>query len=99
MKASSLACASDRLPQVGDLRQWGLMVGIELVRDRQRRMPFDPSEKIGARVVAEARRRGVILRPLGSVIILMPPLSVSVAELETLVRVTAESIEAATTVG
>jgi adenosylmethionine-8-amino-7-oxononanoate aminotransferase len=90
--AGLLADLPQRVPQIGDVRQWGLMVGIELVRDAGTRAPFDPALKIGQRVVAAARRRGVILRPLGSVIILMPPLSISRDELDLLVRVAVESI-------
>jgi len=88
------ACA--RLPPVGDIRQWGLMAGLELVCDRDRRTPYDPAARIGSRVVAAARQRGLILRPLGNVIVLMPPLSISAAELDWLVRTTADSIAAAT---
>ena len=92
--ADLLAAATGQLTCVGDVRQWGLMVGIELVRDPETRAPFDPSLRIGHRVIQAARLRGVMLRPLGNVLILMPPLSITAAELETLVRVTAESIEA-----
>jgi adenosylmethionine-8-amino-7-oxononanoate aminotransferase len=77
---------------IGDVRQWGLMVGIELVRDAATRKPFDPALRIGQRVAAAARRRGVILRPLGNVIILMPPLSISREELDLLARVAMESV-------
>lgn len=84
------------LAHTGDIRQWGLMAGIELVRDRERRTPFAPAERIGARVVAEARRHGVIIRPLGNVIILMPPLSISDDELDTLSGVVAAAITAVT---
>jgi len=93
--AGLLAETAARIPQVGDIRQWGLMVGLELVRDAETRAPYDPALKIGQRVVRAARRRGVIIRPLGGVIILMPPLSITEAELERLVRVTAESIQEA----
>lgn len=91
--AGLLAETAARIPQVGDIRQWGLMVGLELVRDGESRTPYDPALKIGQRVVRAARRRGVIIRPLGGVIILMPPLSITEAELERLVRVTTESIQ------
>ena len=91
-----LAELGDRLPTVGDIRQWGLMVGIELVRDRASRAPYDPALKMGTRVIRAARERGIILRPLGNVIILMPPLSITSVELERLVQVTAESIQTAT---
>ncbi|MGH3055000.1 MAG: adenosylmethionine--8-amino-7-oxononanoate transaminase, partial [Gaiellaceae bacterium] len=75
-------CAA--VPHVGDIRQWGLMVGIELVQDRRDRRAYPPSERLGMRVILEARRHGVILRPLGNVIILMPPLSVTETELDLL---------------
>lgn len=84
------------LRHVGDIRQWGLMVGIELVRDRHAREPYPPAARVGARVVREARQRGVIVRPLGNVIVLMPPLSITAEELDRLVRVVTASIAAAT---
>jgi len=80
------------LPHVGDVRQVGFMVGIELVEDRKTKRPYSPQQKIGIRVVREARRKGVILRPLGNVIVLMPPLGISKRELGELVNKTYESI-------
>ncbi len=84
------------LAHAADIRQHGLMVGIELVRDRDSRAPYDASERIGVRVIEHARRHGVIIRPLGNVIILMPPLSITTAELDTLVTVTADAISHST---
>ena len=69
------------LAHVGDVRQWGLMVGIELVRDRATRQPYTAADRVGMRVVLEARRMGVIVRPLGNVIVLMPPLCIGEADL------------------
>ena len=83
------------LPHVGDVRQWGLMIGIELVQDGRAR-PYPPAERVGMRVIQEARRHGVILRPLGNVIVLMPPLCISEAEIERLCRVTRTAIERVT---
>ncbi|MGD0217259.1 MAG: adenosylmethionine--8-amino-7-oxononanoate transaminase [Desulfobaccales bacterium] len=83
-------------PHVGDIRQRGLMVGIELVRDRGSREPWPPAQRIGHRVILAARRLGAILRPLGDVIVLMPPLSISPAELEDLARITYEAIDRGT---
>jgi adenosylmethionine-8-amino-7-oxononanoate aminotransferase len=80
------------LPHVADVRQWGLMVGIELMRDPERRAAYEPSDRIGHRVIRAARSRGVIIRPLGDIVILMPPLSIRPTELERLIDVTAESI-------
>ncbi len=81
-------------PHVYEIRQRGLMVGIELRQDRE--TPYEPSERVGHRVILEARKRGVMIRPLGDVIVLMPPLAIPIAELERLASVTAESIEAVT---
>jgi adenosylmethionine-8-amino-7-oxononanoate aminotransferase len=93
--AGALVELAGDLPQVGDIRQWGLMVGLELVRDRASRLAYSPAERIGSRVIRAARSRGIILRPLGNVIILMPPLSITPDEVDMLVRVTAESIRTA----
>lgn len=59
-------------PHVGDIRQKGIMVGIELVAGRAGQTPFRPDQRIGHRVVLAARDRGVVIRPLGDVIVLMP---------------------------
>jgi len=84
------------LPHVGDVRQWGLMVGIELVRERETRQPYPPAEQIGMRVIREARRLGVVLRPLGSVIVLMPPLCITKDETTLLLDATRQAIERVT---
>ena len=68
------------------------MVGIEMMRAPARREAYAPAERVGHRVILAARRRGVILRPLGDVLVLMPPLSIADDEIETLVSVAAESI-------
>ncbi|TDJ00441.1 MAG: adenosylmethionine--8-amino-7-oxononanoate transaminase [Deltaproteobacteria bacterium] len=81
-----------RLPAVGEIRQRGLMVGIELVQDRATREPFDAGERIGALVCMAIRKHGVILRPLGETIVLMPPLSVQRGEIEHLVDALAKCI-------
>jgi len=59
-------------PHVGDIRQCGMMVGIELVADRRTRQGFDPSRRVAAAVCMRARHRNVIIRPLGDVVVLMP---------------------------
>jgi adenosylmethionine---8-amino-7-oxononanoate aminotransferase len=80
------------LPHVGDVRQWGLMAGIELVSNRDTREAYLPADRVGMRVIMEARRDGVILRPLGNVIVLMPPLCVSEDELDRLCTVAQRAI-------
>ena len=84
------------LSHVGEVRQKGFMVGIELVKSRKTKRPYPPGEKIGQKVIWEARKRGVIMRPLGDVIVLMPPLAIDEPTLERLVDVTYESIKAVT---
>jgi adenosylmethionine---8-amino-7-oxononanoate aminotransferase len=84
------------LPHVGDVRQQGMMVGIELVRDRAARTPYPPAARIGQRVVRAARAREVVIRPLGGTIVLMPPLAISAGELDRLVDVTRDAVAEAT---
>jgi len=76
------------MDEVAEVRGRGLMVGIDLGE-------HDPAKRVGQWVAREARRRGAIIRPLGNVIVLMPPLSISKGELHRLVEITAASIEAA----
>ena len=73
------------MPEVAEVRGRGFMVGIDLGE-------HDPALRLGHRVTLEARKRGAIIRPLGDVVVLMPPLSISEAELRSLVEITAESI-------
>jgi adenosylmethionine-8-amino-7-oxononanoate aminotransferase len=77
-----------QMPEVVEVRGRGFMVGIDLGE-------HDPALRMGHRVALEARRRGVIIRPLGDVVVLMPPLSISTGGLCRLVEITAESIAAA----
>jgi adenosylmethionine-8-amino-7-oxononanoate aminotransferase len=84
------------LRHVGDVRQRGFMVGIELVADRKTKACFDPAKRIGHKVIMDARKRGVIIRPLGDVVVLMPPLSISAQEMDRLCDVTYESIRIVT---
>jgi adenosylmethionine-8-amino-7-oxononanoate aminotransferase len=84
------------LSHVGEVRQAGFMVGIELVKTRKTKQPYPSKEKIGQKVILEARKRGVAIRPLGDVIVLMPPLAITERTLEELVDATYESIKAVT---
>lgn len=63
------------LPYVGDVRQCGLLAGVELVQDRATRRPFPSAWRIGARVCRAARTHGALLRPLGDTVVVMPPLA------------------------
>ena len=78
-------------PHVGDIRQVGLVVGIELVRDWRTREPFDLRERAGIRVCEAMGRRGVLTRPVGNVIVLMPPYCTTSSEARLMVRVVYEA--------
>lgn len=77
------------LPHVGDARQCGLIGAVELVAERESQRPFDWRERRGWQVCQHARRRGVLLRPLGDVVVIMPPLAITLAELDQI----AEAVE------
>lgn len=64
-------------PHVGDVRQCGMIAGVELVKDKTAREAFPYGQQVGAQVCAHARQYGVILRPLADVIVVMPPLTIS----------------------
>ncbi|MEN6489188.1 MAG: aminotransferase class III-fold pyridoxal phosphate-dependent enzyme, partial [Smithella sp.] len=84
------------LSHVGDVRQRGIMVGIELVEDKRTKKGYPPRQRVGHRVITEARQHGVLIRPLGDVIVLMPPLSITMDQLERLCMVTYEAIRTIT---
>lgn len=87
-----LAAEIAPLPHVGEIRQCGFMVGIELVENGSLRTAYSPELRMGARVTQNVRKHGVILRPLGDVVVLMPPLSITPDEIRLLVSATANSI-------
>lgn len=81
---------------VGDIRQLGLIVGIELVRNRGTKAPYPLAERVGMRVADEAKKLGLLLRPLGNVIVLMPPLSTTIPELRRMAGIVTKAIRAVT---
>ena len=83
-----------QLPNVGDIRQVGLIAGIELVKEWRTREPFDLRERAGIRVCEAMARRGVLTRPVGNVIVLMPPYCTTPAQLKEIVTATHDSIAA-----
>jgi len=85
------------LKHVGDVRNAGLMAGIELVKDKTTKEPYDWEEKMGWKVAYHARDNGVFIRPLGNTMVIMPPLSISEQNLGQLLKVIKESIVKATT--
>lgn len=75
-----------KLPNIGDIRQAGLVVGIELVRDWRTREPFELRERAGIRVCEAMARKGVLTRPIGNVIVLLPPYCTTPAQARRMVR-------------
>lgn len=86
----------ETLPHVGSARYKGMMGGIELVRDKTTGEPYPFDERRGYRVTLEARKEGVILRPLGDVVVILPPLAVSLSELDLLFEAAEKSIRVVT---
>ncbi|MFO0867473.1 MAG: adenosylmethionine--8-amino-7-oxononanoate transaminase [Pirellulales bacterium] len=87
------------LPGVGDVRQRGLIAGIELVRDKATRAPYAWEERRGGQVCQVALTQGVWLRPLGNVVVIMPPLSVTSEELDRICHAVELGIRALTAAG
>jgi adenosylmethionine---8-amino-7-oxononanoate aminotransferase len=81
------------LRQVGDIRRVGLTVGIELVRDWRTREPFDLRERAGIRVCEAMAERGVLTRPIGNVIVLMPPYCTTAKQVKQMVSALAEAVQ------
>jgi adenosylmethionine-8-amino-7-oxononanoate transaminase len=80
------------LPHVGEVRQSGLMVGVELVADRDTKEPFDWTLATGARVCRRARELGMITRPLGDVVTFLPPLATERHDLEAMLGILAQAV-------
>ena len=80
------------LPQVGDIRQVGLVAGVELVKNWRTREPFPLRERAGIRVCEAMARRGVLTRPVGNVIVLMPPYCTTATQLRQMVSALAEGV-------
>lgn len=79
-------------PHVGEIRQKGLMVGVELVKDKSTRQTYAWAERIGARVTRRARELGMLTRPLGNVVVFMPPLASTDAEIDAMTDILMKAI-------
>jgi adenosylmethionine-8-amino-7-oxononanoate aminotransferase len=82
-------------PHVGEIRQHGMILAIEMVRSRAGRVPFPWQERRGLRVYRHALERGVLLRPLGNVVYFMPPYVIDEAQIDLMARTAIEGIERA----
>ena len=83
-------------PQVAEVRQTGMILAIELVKDRQTRQVYDWRERRGLAVYRHGLARGVLLRPLGNVVYFMPPYVITPEEIGFMAEVAREGIELAT---
>lgn len=82
-------------PHVGDVRQCGFIAGIEVFKDAAARTPYDWKEKAGIRVCTAMRQRGVLTRPIGNTLVIMPPYCATRWQLNRIVDVMRESIREA----
>jgi adenosylmethionine---8-amino-7-oxononanoate aminotransferase len=97
--AQHLGASANRLaghPHVGEVRQHGMIVAVELVRDRATRDSYPWQERRGLRIYRHALERGALLRPIGNVVYFMPPYVITHEEIALLVDIAAEGIELAT---
>jgi adenosylmethionine-8-amino-7-oxononanoate aminotransferase len=79
-------------PNVGDIRQVGLVAGVELVKQRRTRRPFDLRERAGIRICESMARLGVLTRPIGNVVVLMPPFCTTRQQVHRMVAALAEAV-------
>src|SRR5699024_7088223 len=87
----------NQLDHVGDIRQLGFMIGIELVENKTTEEPFPWKDRMGYKVALEMRQRGMITRPFGANIIFMPPLSSTEQDIQEMIRIIKEAIQHVTT--
>jgi adenosylmethionine-8-amino-7-oxononanoate aminotransferase len=80
------------LPQIGDIRRIGLIAGVELVKDWRTRAPFALRERAGIRVCEAMAKRGVLTRPIGNIVPLLPPYCTTAAQVRTMVSALREAV-------
>ncbi|MBM7649560.1 adenosylmethionine-8-amino-7-oxononanoate aminotransferase/lysine--8-amino-7-oxononanoate aminotransferase [Bacillus ectoiniformans] len=86
----------EKLPHVGDIRQLGLMCGIELVKDKETKEAFPWEERVGYKATLKMRELGMLTRPLGDVVVFMPPLAASYQELTEMAKIMETAIKEVT---
>jgi adenosylmethionine-8-amino-7-oxononanoate aminotransferase len=83
-------------PLVGDVRQCGLIAGVELVADKASKQTFPWERQLGAEVCRRARKHGLFVRPLGDVLVVMPPLSITLDQLDEMLAIMRRSLDEVT---
>ena len=91
----SLTADLEQHPHVAEVRQYGMILAIELIQDKKNRIPFPWQERRGLIVYRHALANGILLRPLGTVVYLMPPYIITLEQLEKIVSVAREGIDLA----
>ncbi len=86
----------ESLEHAGDIRQTGMIGAVEMVKDKKTKEPYAFEERMGHRVFLEAMKRGAILRPIGNVIYFMPPLIITEAQIDELLKIAYDSIKTVT---
>ncbi len=81
-------------PHIGEVRQCGFIAALELAKDREAGEPCPPADRPAWHICQEARKRGLLIRPLGDVIVIFPPLGIAEENLRRMVEIITESIEA-----
>ncbi|WP_209122497.1 adenosylmethionine--8-amino-7-oxononanoate transaminase [Alkalihalobacillus sp. BA299] len=84
------------LEHVGDIRQLGLMIGIELVKNKETKEPFPWGDRMGYKATLKMRELGMLSRPLGDVVVFMPPLASSFEELNQMIAIMKQAIKVTT---
>lgn len=80
-------------PLVGEVRGIGLMAAIEFVSDKASKTPFEPSARVGERLMASLQRKGVLLRAMGNLLLCSPPMIVESTHIDTIVCAVTESVD------
>jgi len=80
------------LPQIGEMRQLGMVAAVEMVADKRLKTPYPWQQRRGYQVYQEALKNGALLRPLGNVVYFMPPLTITREELQALLTIAREAI-------
>lgn len=95
-KLSSCLEKFNDLKHVGDVRQTGMIGAVEMVKDKETKLPYPFDQRIGHNVFKEAMKRGALLRPIGNIIYFLPPLIITEEEIETLTDIAYEAIKTVT---
>lgn len=91
--------AFNQLPHVGDARQRGMIAGIELMEDKEKKAPYSWEKGMGAAVCMKAREHGLFIRPVGDVVVFMPPLCSTEREIKTMLDIIYRSVREITELG